>query len=142
MAKTSGGLFFFIAAAFLFLWIDLFLGHTSQGLHHPAMWLPLVFLPCAIVISLIRTITDSVFLRRLFQLFSLGAFIVGLLGFGFHFARLWRDLNGPIQWDVLIRLMRYPPLLAPLAVSGVGILGLLINKQFENDNVKENPNGT
>lgn len=116
----------FTSAGFLFLWLDLSLGHVSAGLKHVGMWLPLLFLPCAAAVSALTAVRPTAVTRRLFRLACYGAIAIGLLGFGFHLARFWKELKGTVQWEVLMRLMRYPPLFAPLAVAGVGILGWLV----------------
>lgn len=90
------------------------------------MWLPLIFLPCAAGVSVLTALRATVVTRRLFRLVCYGAMAIGFLGFGFHLARFLKELKGTVQWGVLMRLMRYPPLFAPLAVAGVGILGWLV----------------
>ena len=127
MTKHSHSkLVLFTGAGFLFLWLDLSLGHVGAGLKHPGMWLPLIFLPCAVVVSLLTARCATPVHQRLFRIVCQAAIVIGLLGFGFHLARLAKELKGAIQWEVLQRFMRYPPLFAPLAVSGLGILGLLV----------------
>ena len=123
---TDGKIILFTGGGFLFLWFDIALGHVSAGLKHPGMWVPLLFLPCAVVVSILTALLATPVHRRLFRMVCQGALVIGLLGFGFHLGRLLKDLRGVIQWGVLIRLVRYPPLVAPLAVSGLGMLGLLV----------------
>lgn len=127
MRHPDSKLVLFTGAGFLFLWLDVSLGHVGAGLKHPGMWLPLVFLPCAAVSAMLTACQATRTRRRLFSVLCSGAILIGFLGFAFHAARLVRDLKGVIQWEVLSRLMRYPPLFAPLAVSGLGMLGLFVS---------------
>lgn len=116
------------AAGFLFLWGDIALGHFSDtGPKHPAMWVPLLFLPCAALIAARAAMHTSSAEQRLFWVVSQLAILIGITGFAFHLARLLRELKGVVAWGVLVRLMRYPPLFAPLAVSGLGVFGVLIS---------------
>ena len=117
----------FTGVGFLFLWVDLAVGHGSAGLKHPGMWLPLLLLPFATVVSSFAAFRAVPFLHRLFRFVCYGAVLLGLIGFGFHTNRLVHEVKGLVQWGVLMRFMRYPPLLAPLAISGLGILGLLVD---------------
>ena len=115
----------FTAAAWLLLWLDLSLGHVSAGFPHPAMWLPFLLLPVTAGVAWAAACRPSAWWTRLVRVTSYGAILLGLLGFLFHLLRLVHDVKGAISWQVLVRLVRYPPLLAPLAITGVGLLGLL-----------------
>lgn len=126
LMRQESRLILFTGLGFFGIGLDVYLGHMTAEAGRPFMWIPLFFLPCAVVISLAAWLWPTKFFRDLFCFACLSAVIVGLLGFSFHLLRLWRDAWGIIQWTVLLRLMRYPPLLAPLAISGLGILGLLI----------------
>ena len=126
MGRQQSRLILFTGLGFLGIGIDVYLGHMASGADRPFMWIPLFFLPCAVVISLAAGLRPTKFLRGFFCLICLLAIMIGLSGFSFHSLRLWQNFHGIIQWQVLTRLMFYPPLLAPLAISGLGILGLLI----------------
>ena len=114
---------------FLFLWLDILIGHVGSGLRNIFMWIPLVTLPVAMVISVMTAFRATKFNRKIFYVVYYLVIFVGMAGFCFHLLRFVGDLHGQIQWEVLVRLMRYPPLLAPLSVSGLGVLGLLVNRQ-------------
>ena len=118
-------LILYTGAGFGFLWLDISLGHVGGGLKHAAMWLPLIFLPVATVTSVLAVLRSTKFRLRLFHGCCYGAVVLGAVGFGFHLTRFLGDLKGVVQWGALIRFMRYPPLFAPLAVSGLGMFGLL-----------------
>lgn len=113
------------------MWLDLSIGHVSAGMKHPAMWLPVLFLPYVILLSALLAQEATPARERRFQGACRVAILLGLLGFSFHLVRLCRDLRGAVQWEVLQRLMRYPPLFAPLAVSGLGMLGRLVPDQHQ-----------
>ena len=119
----------FAAIGFLALWADLSLGHLAGGFRHPGMWVPLITLPIAAAVCEWTVRSPAAASHRALRLMSCAAILIGMLGSTLHLLRLVSDLRGPIQFDVLLRLMRYPPLLAPLAVSGLGILGLLIGSE-------------
>ena len=121
----------FAAIGFLALWADLSLGHLAGGFKHPGMWIPLITLPIAAAVCEWTARSPAAASHRALRLTSYTAILIGILGSTFHLLRLVSDLRGTIQFDVLLRLMRYPPLLAPLAVSGLGILGLLVGSKEE-----------
>ena len=102
----DGKIVVFTAGGFLFLWLDVALGHVSAGLRHPGMWVPLFFLPCAVAVSVLTAFLATPLHQRLFRLTCQGALLIGLLGFVFHLARFLHDLRGVIQWDLLMRLVR------------------------------------
>lgn len=129
MKPLCGKVVLFTGVGFLFLGFDVALGHLSAGLKHPGMWVPLIFLPGAFAVSLFAATRATPLHQRLFRLVCRAALVIGILGVGFHLGRLLHDLRGTIQWGALMRLVRYPPLLAPLAVSGLGVLGLLVNER-------------
>ena len=123
----------FMAAGFFFLWLDLLLGHVSAGLKHPGMWVPVLFLPWAAFVSVTAASRGH---ASLFRAMSYSAIVVGALGFAFHLSRFLGALRGIIELQVIFRLMRYPPLFAPLAVSGVGVLGLLVSRDERGRNTE------
>lgn len=116
----------FSGGAIAFLWLDVAIGHVSAGLKHPGMWLPLVWLPCAVIVTLLTSARPTPAACRLFRAICQVTIVLGIVGLSFHLARFLRDLRGSMAWGVIMRLMRYPPLLAPLAISGLGMLGLLV----------------
>ena len=125
MTHPNGRVIQFTAIGFVVLWFDVTLGHLSAERRHPGMWVPMLFLPCAALSAVLTASFATPMHQRLFRLVCHAALFIGLLGFAFHLSKLLKDLTGAIQWTVLVRLMRYPPLLAPLSVSGLGILGLI-----------------
>lgn len=125
MAHTKQKLLLAISAGFALLWADIALGHVSAGLKHPAMWLPLLLLAPAAVVCGLTAVQATPARQRLLSLVCYLAVLMGGLGVVFHLLRFLRDLRGAIQWEVVLRLMRYPPLFAPLGVTGLGIFGLL-----------------
>lgn len=128
MKRDERNLMLLTAGAFVFLWLDALLGHAGGGFSNFFMWLPAVVLPCAAVLAIMTVSRGSGPCARYFSLICFLVIITGILGFCFHLSKLLGNLSGPMTWAALLRLTRYPPLLAPLAVSGAGILGLLVNR--------------
>src|SRR5262245_18653480 len=116
-------LVWFTAFSFLFIWADILLGLISAGLGHPAMWTPLILLPVISLSAFIYSFNMCALTNKIFKIFCIVAIVLGGLGVYFHFLHLAKDLNGSIQWEIVARLVRYPPLLAPLTISGIGVLG-------------------
>ena len=115
----------FIAFGFIALWIDMAASHLSAGVHHPAMLLPLLVLPVAFWVVLRADASpDPASLVALQAVFYL-AIALGILGAGLHLLSIVSKLRGQVSWGVLIRLFRYPPVTAPIAISALGTLGLL-----------------
>lgn len=135
--RQESRLILFTGFGFFGIGLDVFLGHLASGADRPFMWIPLFFLPCAVVISIAAGVRPTKFLKDLFCFACLLAIIVGLSGSSFHVLRLWKNLHGIIPWNVLARLAFYPPILAPLAISGLGILGLLIEHPPFNGDKKQ-----
>lgn len=128
MNYKNSRLILFPGIGFLLIWGDVFIGHFGGELRHWQMWLPLVFLPCAFVGSLLYAFRRTRLNQIIFSCICLIAIVMGILGFSFHLLKLLEVTTGVIQWKFFIRLMRNPPLLAPLAISGMGILGVLIDR--------------
>jgi len=120
-------LILFTAFGFFFLWIDVCLGHLGADHFELYMLIPLVFLPCAMVMAIGAAFWATPLNQNLYRYVCMLAVIVGIFGCFFHLLQFQQQLVGPIQWEVFVRKMRYPPLIAPFAISGIGILGLIIN---------------
>ncbi len=119
----------FIAFGFAALWLAMAPSHLSAGMHHPAMWLPIVALPVA-CLALLRVnastfSTSPSVLRSVYCL----AIVLGILGTGLHLYSTVSKLSGAVPWAVLIRLMHYPPVYAPVAILALGVLGLLTMRE-------------
>ena len=122
--KKSQKIIFFTAFGFLFLWVDVCFGHFGSQLMKPAMWVPLVFLPLVFIAAFGAGFSRAPWVKLLFVIFCRTAMGVGITGLAFHGLRIFHDLKNAAEWWMVLNLLRNPPLLAPLAVSGVGLLGI------------------
>ncbi len=127
MKRNEFRLALFTSFGFFFIWVDVCIGHLGSDQFKVFMLIPLVFLPFATVMTIVTALWPTKLTRNIFWGISVLAVIVGMVGFYFHSVKLQEHFVGLMQWQVLVRLMRYPPLFAPLAISGLGILGLMIN---------------
>ena len=124
--NAQSSIILFTGCGFFFLWVDILFGHVTAGLKHPAMWFPVVFVPFAAAASFVAGLRPSSGVLKIFQILCWAAVALGMMGFCFHLSRLLVDFNrGDPNWSAFVRLMRYPPVLAPLSISGLGVLGLL-----------------
>jgi hypothetical protein len=117
----------FWIAGIIFLWMDVLIGHLGGKLHNHLMWIPLVVLPLAALSGAVLMVQgpqkgNPFFLKWLSWILIL----TGLAGSSLHGSAVFGKLQGAIEWGVLVRMIRYPPVLAPLGITGLGILGLLL----------------
>ena len=115
-----------VGASFLFLWIDICIGHLNGEHLKTVMLIPIIFLPCVVLSALAAAFWPNSLSLKFLRVTCLLACGVGGLGFYFHWMRIQSSLSGSMTISIFVRLIRYPPLLAPLAISGLGILGLMI----------------
>ena len=118
----------FTGGGYLLIWLDILIGHVGGEMRNLFMWVPVVILPVAAVMAILTSFHATPLTRTIFYTICWIVILTGISGFCFHLLRLTTDLKGQIQWEVLVRLMRYPPLLAPLSLCGLGILGVLVNR--------------
>lgn len=122
-------LMLFTVFGFLFLWLDVLIGHASAKFQNPFMWLPVVVLPVSCLLALLTAFRCTDRFIKIVNMLCALVILIGLIGFGFHLHQLMEDFHGTMQWEIMVRLMRYPPLMAPIAISGLGVLGLLANRE-------------
>lgn len=118
-----------IGLSFTALGVDTFFEHFIT-LHHQAQWIPIIFGPVAGMIALATAWRPGPLTLRLFFIAAWLAVAVGVLGLYYHGATLMARLGGsqaPLDWRTLLTTLRYgPPIGAPFAFAGMGVLGLLI----------------
>ena len=119
----------FLIASIIFIWIDILTGHLGGKLHNVLMWVPLLVLPAAALSALAIIVQGSQKKNQMFLKWASWLLILtGLLGSYLHGSAVFGKLQGSIQWEVLAQMIRYPPVLAPLSITGLGIFGLLLHK--------------
>lgn len=118
-----------IALGFFGLGADTFFEHFIT-MRHQAQWIPIIFGPIAGVTALATAWRPHGLLWRLFFTTSWLAVLVGLAGIYYHGASALAQLGdapGSNGWEALLLQLRVaPPVGAPLAFTGLGVLGLLL----------------
>lgn len=118
-----------LMAAFneIMLGVDTYLAHVLNQTIRPREWIPILFGPAAGILLLVAGLLA---LRRrnlavgLATAVFLSSMVVGALGAGFHFVRGILPAAPAGQQVTLSLLVWAPPILAPFAFAGVGLLGL------------------
>ncbi len=130
MTASFRPFFWFWIGSIIFIWIDIFIGHLGGHLQNALMWIPLLVLPLAALSGTVIVAQGSQKLNGVFLKWSSWLLILtGLLGGYLHGYAVFEELHGSIQWEILVRMIRYPPVLAPLGVTGLGILGLILQSR-------------
>jgi hypothetical protein len=127
-------LIFLLANAFLGLMVDIRVEHVNVVHEHAVAWLPIIYSGLMAIACLLACIYWNKTTRLLMlPLFSV-AFIIGGIGFYFHnYGHIAPVIRTSIQaWtDPKMTHSDAPPVLAPLAFTGLGALGFLaIVKRF------------
>lgn len=97
-------------------------------------WIPLVYIALMIIIGIIGLLRWESWGRRLLLFGFAVGIIIGALGVYFHggdhvFGNLVRVLTAwriPVGTNGGVKVSSDPPILAPLAFIGVGLLGILV----------------
>lgn len=118
-----------LLAAFngLFMGLEYYLAHSISGTVRPNEWIPIVFGPVAGIILLVaglialRHRQPAALVGTLIFLVSIA---VGLLGAYFHWARAFLPAAPSGQQISLPLLVWAPPILGPLFMSLVGVIGI------------------
>jgi hypothetical protein len=115
------------AVNLMFLGLDTYLAHVLNGTIRAREWIPILFGPIA---GLILLIAGLIALRRrplastLVTLTFLSSILIGILGAYFHIVRGSLPAAPAGQRITVGLLIWAPPILAPFAFAGVGVLGL------------------
>lgn len=120
--------------------LDLRAEHIDVLRHHWTGWIPIVYCALAAAAGLTALLRWRPSSRRLFFWLSLCGIIVGLLGVWFHDRKdLAENFLEVIQaWWAPIHRNEGAPVLAPFALCGLGVLGMLAcARRFQ----PERPNG-
>ncbi|MCW2276657.1 hypothetical protein [Heliophilum fasciatum] len=111
----------FTSLAFALLAVQVTLFHYRQNFRHWAMWGPVIGLPIAALLGFLLVAKETVTMRLLFILalwLELGS---SLLGIYFHGRGVGQRVGG---WG-LHNIMIGPPLILPMMLSALSVLGLL-----------------
>lgn len=121
-----------LGLGFLGLTVDVFLEHyfATRSIR-PQQWIPIVFGPLAGAIALVTAWRLEAVTLRLFAYTSSISIGVGGLGLYFHgqaMARNFESFSEIFNWQWLFGVLPHaPPLGAPTAFVGMGVLGLLVH---------------
>ncbi len=122
----------FVAAGCLFLLVEVFIEHSEVLKEKPVAWAPIIVLSLSLLASLWAFAQWQSLPQRAFQIASLLLLLVGVAGLYFHNAerfesheraeRAEREHPGEVESH---EEEHHAPPLAPLAISGMGVLGLM-----------------
>jgi hypothetical protein len=116
-----------LSLTFVGLIIDLRSEHIDVIPHHWTAWIPIYYSGIGMVVGFITSIKWIESFRRLFFWTSVIGIFVGLLGFWFHNGdHLISNVAQVIQaWYLPLSHHDDAPVLAPLALCGLGVIGML-----------------
>ena len=121
--KPSGrNLIVLSGVGFLLLWVEACAAHIGGGLYRVWMWLPVIFLPVAAFASGL-TISSPQKFKRYFKMICFLAVVLGFAGFLFHGDSFLDQLHKASEIKEILSFFSFPPVLAPLAISLMGVLG-------------------
>jgi hypothetical protein len=108
------------ALSYVLLGVEAGYNHWMGGYFNKVMFMPLVLSP-ALTLAHLGALTRLRPARAAEGPLSMLAVVAGLVGFGFHLRNI-RRRSGGFNWQ---NLFYGPPAVAPLQLSGQGVLGLL-----------------
>ncbi|HLO03859.1 MAG TPA: hypothetical protein VK191_12190 [Symbiobacteriaceae bacterium] len=118
---TARALYLLTGLGFLVVGAQVTLFHYRGNFRNPAMWLPVISAPLLGLILLYHWATTPVWLLAPLRWFLWLEFLGGLIGFGYHVRGITQRLGG----FKLNNLLTGPPILLPLLLSFLSILGLV-----------------
>ena len=107
-----------LAGGYLFLLGDTWIEHLDAVKDHPQAWIPRItaVVLCLVLIATMVRWTPT--MRKVAVGFLAASALVGLVGFYFHNAERFAE-------GFNFQHMLFPPLLAPFAFTGQGLLGMV-----------------
>ena len=114
-------LILFVTFSFLLLGFEAALLHYRARFRHWAMWAPVILCPLIFIWGLVAVFIFTSLTQITFQGLMLLSVVQGLWGTYFHIAPRFRGSRRRF----LSRLIFGPPIIAPLSLAGMGVLGLL-----------------
>jgi hypothetical protein len=126
--------------------LDSAIAHFAErSMRNPAQLAPVLFAPAALVALLAVAVPRIPFraFRRVVRAVGAIGIAVGLAGTGFHLMALWRLLEGaPITRQALVAALAVaPPVFAPGAFAGIGIIVWLLGSPRLNVSFEARSNG-
>ncbi len=133
--------------------VDAWIAHlVGKPLSHPAQYVPIAYAPIATLLVLavaVPKLSEAVFTWTMRAMGALGV-LIGIAGTWFHLRWLLGQLEGPITQEALEELLPVaPPLFAPAAFAGLGLLlvalgsrSLLIRFQIGSRSISDAEPGT
>jgi hypothetical protein len=111
----------FVAAAYLFIGVQVTMSHYRQNFHHKAMWGPVISSPLFFLGGVAFVFSNQMWLYYLFALLMWIGIAEGLVGFYYHFHGVGVRVGGYASRNFLMG----PPVVLPLLFSAMGLLGLI-----------------
>ncbi len=111
----------------LFLSLDIYLAHSTNGTITPREWIPIIFGMASGILLLLAGIIAlrfRPFATIIANFVLLGSIVVGVLGVYFHLVRAGLIGGGSSPTASLGLLVWAPPFLGPLSFTLVGLLGI------------------
>lgn len=110
-----------VGLLFLGIFVQVTMYHYRQNFRAPSMWVPVIATPLFGVLTLMLAWVRMPGLASLLMpLLWVGVF-AGAYGFAVHFQGVGERVNGYVGYNFLVG----PPVVLPLTISLVSILGLL-----------------
>jgi hypothetical protein len=116
-----------ISLFFLGLMIDLRGEHIDVVTKHWTAWIPIYYSGIMVFSGVITLVQWKPTTLRIFYWFSTVGIVVGVMGFWFHNSgHIFENMIYVFQaWYKPLDHMDDAPVLAPLAISGLGLLGMI-----------------
>ena len=110
----------FVGAAFLLLWVQVFMYHYRQNFYRKQMYVPVAVAPILSAAAVGLAFYHVPWLAWTFAAVSAVGLLVGLAGFYYHFRGVGVRVGGYELRNFLIG----PPVMLPLMFSALSALGL------------------
>lgn len=119
-ARRARWLTALLAGGYLSIGAEVWLSHRGIVAEHPVAWLPIIAAPLAAAALLLAALRPTPGPNRLARLLLACSVAIGAVGSWFHNEEL---LEHGLD---LAKLTVTPPPLAPAALVGLGVMGLLV----------------
>jgi hypothetical protein len=110
----------FIGAAFLLIWVQVFLFHYRQNFHHKSMYVPVVVAPLLALSAVGLAFYKAPWLATVYTAVSVAGILSGLVGAYYHYKGVGVRVGGFEFRNFLIG----PPVTLPIIFAALSVLGL------------------